>query len=411
MSPEPLFSIIIPTLGKIDQWEQAILSIVAQEYTNWEVIAIDSGPAEKSRHIIDTISDSRIKYVNTASQDPRLNWDVGFRNSTGKYLLWLDDDNYLLDNALSALSNAVVSMQYPDIISGEHMHYRGKEHYIKDYRNQLVIPLPVFTGGIKRIDPQDIVRRLLGWPQKDTSVRARFHTSENAVKKTVVEDLISKIGEINFKTTSTHSLRLGIIALSKTIYTIDVPIALIGQSGHAMTDTWPHISSPVLKEFTFQAELSPFSAQAYANYRMENLLRTKKALGNSLATIDLNMTVFLKAYVRELIVLDQAWTTWWKNWSEIRGSSLAVDTLGLQKIVAYQTASLFLKILKALGLYRPFQLFFKKKRVSQKNQLVIPLDSFGVLDIKSCAEKLPNIIKKELKIDYQNFIFKTLENK
>lgn len=408
MSQKPLFTIVIPTLGKVEQWEWAIYSVISQKYKNWEVIAIDSGPEINSRPLIEKFNDERIKYVNTFDKNPRLNWDVGFRKSSGQYILWLDDDNYLLPNALEVLTSIIEKNNFPDVVTGEHVHYRGPKHYIKEYRNQLVIPLPLFDGKIKRVDQEDVILRLMGWPQKNPDIKARFHTSENAVKKSVIQALVDRIGAIDFGTTSTHALRLGMLALASDVYAVNTPIAIIGQSGTAMTDTWPHIDSPILKEFDFAIELSPVSAKTYANYRTENLLQTKKYLEDKLSKFEVNFNEFLGNYARELIVLDQSWNDIIKHWKElwfITRNSPGKELEGLhKKIWKYVLASFIVKTLKTIKIYRLSQKLITKKRISRKNQLSLKLDKFGVKDIRSCAENLQKIVESELKIPYKNFI-------
>mgnify|MGYP003394146945 FL=1 len=252
----PFFTVILPTLGKVDQWAEAASSVLNQTFTDFELVAVDSGPASISRPVIEQLNDKRIIYVNTEGGNPRLNWDTGYRHASGKYLIWLDDDNYLLPHALLTLATIIKEKEFPDIVTAEHMHYRGLQHYISSYLNQLVVLQPLFTGQLTKIDPKDIVRRLMGWPQQ-TKVRARFHMTETAVKKEIADSLIEKIGEINFETTSTHALRVGVLALSKDVYVADTPVALVGQIGHALSYTWPRIDSPVLKEVKYNLSLSP----------------------------------------------------------------------------------------------------------------------------------------------------------
>lgn len=403
----PFFSVIIPTLGKVDQWVGAIQSVLDQTCQDFEIVAVDSGPESVSRPQIERLADTRIIYVNTSAGNPRLNWDTGYRRSSGKYIVWMDDDNYLLPHALATLLAVIEKKGQPDIVTAEHVHYRSAAHYIPSYRNQLIINLPLFSNELRTIDPQDMVRRLMGWPQQAPE-RARFHMTETAVNRRIVEQLLARIKEINFETTSTHALRLGVLALSKSVYVIDTPIALVGQSGNALTDTWPKIDSPVLKEVKYSLKLSPLHVLTYANYRLENMLRTKQQLGEALAHIGPNMPKFIETYRRELIAFNQSWKDWYRNWKELTTvlqTHSEPEFAYLRRThIRFTGISFGVQLARKMHLYGVLKSLLKEQRVSHNNAKTITLDAYGVRTIESCAKMLPTIIEKEISIPYSSFI-------
>ena len=130
----PQFSIILCTLGKVDQWALTIESVLAQSFIDFEIIAIDSGPKSASEPVINKLNDPRIKYVNAEGKDPRLNWDLGYRNATGQYLMWVDDDNYLLPFEFSELIKLIRDTG-ADVVSGDHIHWQDQYHPVIKYRN------------------------------------------------------------------------------------------------------------------------------------------------------------------------------------------------------------------------------------------------------------------------------------
>ncbi len=404
-SHTPLFSIIVPTLGKVDQWLEAIHSVQQQTLQDWEIVAVDAGDESISHPRIEKLNEARIIYINNAKGNPRLNWDIGYRHAKGKYVIWLDDDNYLLPHALETLAKVIHDHEQPDMVTAEHMHYRGLQHYISAYHNQLVIPLPLFTGSVTRIDPRDIIRRLMGWPQL-TPVRARFHMTETAVKKSIADTLIDHIGEINFETTSTHSLRLGVLALSKEVYVIDSPIALVGQIGHALSYTWPRIDSPVLKKVKYNLSLSPLSALTYSNYRLENMLRTKDRLGTALADMEVNLLTFVTTYRRELVAFSQTWREWFQNWRNV--TQLVQKESSLQPLRAghglFIVKGFVVQCARKLHLYDVLLKVLVSERMSKKNALTIELESYKITGMQSCAESLPTLIEHELHTPYTKFI-------
>lgn len=391
---KPFFSIILPTLGKVDQWDNAICSVVSQTFKDWELIAIDSGPEEHSRPVAEGYKDSRITYYNTERENPRLNWDLGYRKSSGEYIIWFEDDNYLLPRALEALFD-LAEKTGADIVTAEHAHWRGARHPIESQRNQLIINLPPFTGKVRGIDPKDIVRRLLGWPQHDSSIRARFHNSETAIKKELADKAIEKIKEINFESTSSHALRLAVIALAKSIVALDSPVAIVGQTGESLTETWPAIVSPIMKRAYYRYRLSPVTAQTYSSYRLENMLLVKQFLAEELSNMPLNMPLFLRYHAKELRFANLSWKDFGKAWREAYRAVADPKHQAVElkrEVLWNMLEAAAIKILKIVDLFPIMRRIFENRRKSKKNQYIVSLGDEGIHSIKDAAARLPEIL-------------------
>ena len=404
----PLFSIIIPTLGKTDLWIEAIHSVRAQSFTDWEIIAIDSGEEVFSLSLIERMDDKRIIYINTSKENPRLNWDTGYRRSSGRFILWLDDDNYLLPHALETLSSMIHTQGAQcDFVTANHVHWNDHFHPINRIRNHLVIPRRLFSGSVIDIDPDNAVRKLFGIPYDGPDIFARFHTSAQAIRREVVDSLIKKIGKIDFGSTSTHSLRIGALALSKRILFADIVIALIAQSGKSMSMLWPKESSSI-KHVSYKYNLSEVSANTYINYVHENHLLLKKIFGQEMDKFSLPRTTFLNAYAQSLIYSDVSWRQLQNYWDQIYDKvkdSPEPELKSLKnKIPIYRALSIFGRILRFVGLYGHMQKLFTSFRKSSKDQILIDLAPYKVVSMKDCAEKLPIIIEKEMGMKYTNFL-------
>ena len=92
----PEISIILPMYNKRDLVGRAIDSVLAQGFTDWELIIIDDGSTDCGTETVKKYTDRRIKYLwqENAGAGPARN--NGIKNSTGRYLTFLDaDDEWL----------------------------------------------------------------------------------------------------------------------------------------------------------------------------------------------------------------------------------------------------------------------------------------------------------------------------
>jgi len=106
MKLHPLVSIIVPIYNAADYLEATIKSVIAQSYSNWELILVDDGSTDNVYDIIKPfLNDGRIRYLskkNTGVSDTR---NVGVNASTGIYLCFLDADDIFLTNNIEEKVN------------------------------------------------------------------------------------------------------------------------------------------------------------------------------------------------------------------------------------------------------------------------------------------------------------------
>lgn len=96
-----LVSIIIPTYGRPDTLTVAIDSCLNQTYSPIEIIVVDdNNPDTEARKQTELqmkkyAGESKVKYVrHECNKNGSAARNTGFRNSSGKYIAFLDDDDY-----------------------------------------------------------------------------------------------------------------------------------------------------------------------------------------------------------------------------------------------------------------------------------------------------------------------------
>ncbi len=112
-----LVSIIIPCYNA-EQWvSEAIDSALSQTYSPVEVIVIDDGSTDKSLEIIKGYGE-RIRWETGANKGQSAARNRGFSLSNGKYIQWLDADDYIIldkiENQVSYLEEYGYDIVYSD---------------------------------------------------------------------------------------------------------------------------------------------------------------------------------------------------------------------------------------------------------------------------------------------------------
>ncbi|MDB5283263.1 MAG: glycosyltransferase family 2 protein [Bacteroidota bacterium] len=110
---EPFFSIIIPTYNRALLIPKAIDSVLAQTLGDWELIIIDDGSRDDTKEVISIYTDTRIKYVYQQNAERCAARNNGVSQSRGRYICFLDSDDYFLPQRLELLYNELQERNFP----------------------------------------------------------------------------------------------------------------------------------------------------------------------------------------------------------------------------------------------------------------------------------------------------------
>lgn len=112
----PLFSVLIPAY-KISYLEQAINSVLRQNYKDFELIIVDDASPENLTQVISKFNDCRIKYYRNDKNFGALNvvdnWNKCLFYATGDYVLCMGDDDILCENCLEEYKKLID--KYPSL--------------------------------------------------------------------------------------------------------------------------------------------------------------------------------------------------------------------------------------------------------------------------------------------------------
>jgi len=90
----PFFSVIIPLYNKEKYIKNTIESVLNQDFTDFEILVINDGSTDNSLKQVEMFSDGRIKIFNQENQGVSVARNLGIEQSKGKYICFLDADDY-----------------------------------------------------------------------------------------------------------------------------------------------------------------------------------------------------------------------------------------------------------------------------------------------------------------------------
>lgn len=130
MSNAPEISIIVPVYNVEKYIHKCIDSILDQTFTNFELILVDDGSTDNSGKICDEYaeSDSRVKVIhkkNGGLSDAR---NTGIDVARGKYLGFVDSDDYIADDMYETLYNNLIKNSADMSVCGIYHRYVGNQY-------------------------------------------------------------------------------------------------------------------------------------------------------------------------------------------------------------------------------------------------------------------------------------------
>ena len=100
-----LVSVIIPVYNAEKFIERCINSVLKQDYSNYEIILVNDGSSDKSNVILQQFAKrhTHIKLIEQKNQGVSAARNIGIKNSSGDWIVFIDSDDYIDYRFLSIL--------------------------------------------------------------------------------------------------------------------------------------------------------------------------------------------------------------------------------------------------------------------------------------------------------------------
>ena len=126
-----LVSIIMPSYNTAAFISQSIESVLAQSYTDWELLIVDDCSTDNSINIIRSFNDSRIRlFQNMKNSGAAISRNYALREAMGKWIAFLDSDDTWapdkLEKQIKFMENNDYAFTYTDYricLNGKWMPY------------------------------------------------------------------------------------------------------------------------------------------------------------------------------------------------------------------------------------------------------------------------------------------------
>src|SRR5687768_8905461 len=115
MRSNPLFTIVVPTYNRAGFIGKTVLSILAQEYSDFEVLIVDDGSTDSTFEVIDSIKDHRIRYIKIENGERGAARNFGCRLAKGEYVNFVDSDDLLYPNHISSAAAFITAQHGPPV--------------------------------------------------------------------------------------------------------------------------------------------------------------------------------------------------------------------------------------------------------------------------------------------------------
>lgn len=135
-------SIIIPVYNKEEYLTECLNSVTNQTLTEIEIICINDGSTDNSLELLEQYKqkDNRIKIYSYSNHGPGFARNKGLDKSTGKYIAFVDADDWIEENTLEYLYNAAIEDDSDLVLFNALEHYPDKTKKRTYYSHEIEKP-------------------------------------------------------------------------------------------------------------------------------------------------------------------------------------------------------------------------------------------------------------------------------
>lgn len=185
----PFFTVITPTFNRARTIRQAVESVLAQSFEDFEYIIVDDGSTDETRDVLTDLvaTDARLRYEYSKNQGTSLARDLGASLGRGRYITFLDSDDEYLPIHLESRERILAGEPAIELLHGG-VEIVGDEFVADKYEPSRRISIYDCTIGGTFVIRRDLWKRLGGFGNvaygDDTEFFTRAQSHGAFIRKT-----------------------------------------------------------------------------------------------------------------------------------------------------------------------------------------------------------------------------------
>ena len=154
----PQISVIVPVYKVEEYLPRCIDSILAQTFTDFELILVDDGSPDNCGEICEKYAekDSRVQVIHQENKGVSVARNLGIEKAQGKYTAFVDSDDSIHPQMYELLSSALDHTEYPFVHCGFHRLKDGE-------RDVLPLQYTSVLDDIQELTSEQGMLRMMDW--------------------------------------------------------------------------------------------------------------------------------------------------------------------------------------------------------------------------------------------------------
>ncbi len=122
-------SVIIPCYNQAHFLEDAVKSVLVQEFTDWEIIIVNDGSTDSTKEVSEqfALKDNRIRVHLQTNQGLSSARNIGLSLAKGEVIHFMDADDKVLESGYKTIFNFFTNFSEIDIVVGGYSYFRNNQ--------------------------------------------------------------------------------------------------------------------------------------------------------------------------------------------------------------------------------------------------------------------------------------------
>jgi len=149
------FTVVIPTRERAATLGYTLQTCVNQDYDSFSIIVSDNFSSDKTKDVVQSFRDSRIKYINTGKRLSMTdNWEFALNHVDDGFVTFLGDDDGLLPDAVKNISKNLKNQYVPAVV------WKKAEYVWPDDQDDGVLVIP-FERKLYKYSTKKVLKKCL----------------------------------------------------------------------------------------------------------------------------------------------------------------------------------------------------------------------------------------------------------